>query len=97
VFIRTETGQKGDPLFESGLAFDAGVRALRHMTGDALQVSDADLKGLVELLLRVLTSLLSDPGPGQRTDDDLRQLLRRWILVGLSVPSGKKRRTKRRS
>jgi AcrR family transcriptional regulator len=97
VFVRTDTGQKGDPLFESGLALDAGVRALRQMTGDALPVSDADLKGLVELLLRILTSLLSDPVPGQRTDDDLRQLLRRWILVGLAARSRKRRDTKRRS
>jgi AcrR family transcriptional regulator len=96
VFVRTETGQKADPLFESGLAVDTGVRALRQVTGDALRVSDAELKGLVEILLRILKSLLSDPGPGQRTDDDLRQLLRRWVFVGLSTPSGTKRRTKRR-
>jgi AcrR family transcriptional regulator len=97
VFVKSETGQKGDPLFESGLALDAGVRALRQMTGDALRVSDAELKGLVELLLRILTSLLSDPGPGQRSDDDLRQFLRRWVLVGISTPPAAKRRGKRRS
>jgi AcrR family transcriptional regulator/transposase len=46
--------------------------------------SDADLDELVEFMLRVLQSLIINPGHPPRTGDDLRGFLDRWVGPALS-------------
>ena len=47
-------------------------------------LSDAELDDLVELILRLLQSFLTNPGPRPRSDAELRAFLRRWLLPAIN-------------
>jgi AcrR family transcriptional regulator len=64
------------------LAFSLGARILRNVEVDwaaAGVTTDADLQGLAEVLMRLFISLLQYPSTPPATDDELRDLVRRWI------------------
>lgn len=69
----------------SGPALVYGARSLGRFPVDwaAAGVTGADLDGLAELIMRLLTSLLQNPGE-PRGDDELRAWLTRWIAPALS-------------
>jgi len=50
---------------------------------DAAGITDADLDGLAELIMRLITSLLEHPATSARGDDELRGWLERWIAPAL--------------
>jgi AcrR family transcriptional regulator len=52
---------------------------LRLYFGDQWQGDDEELDEFSEILLRLLKSFLDDPGP-ERTVDELRQFLSRWLV-----------------
>ncbi len=51
-----------------------------------LGYSDAVLDELAEHLLRIIQSFIIDPGRPPRTDQDLRDYLRRWVGVAVTGP-----------
>lgn len=61
-----------------------GAETLRRFPVDwaAADVTGEDLGGLAELIMRLLTSLLQNPGQ-PRGDDELRAWLTRWIAPAL--------------
>lgn len=69
----------------SGPALLYGARMLRRFPVDwaAAGVTGDDLDGLAELVMRLLTSLLQNPGQS-RGDDELRSWLTRWIAPALA-------------
>lgn len=69
----------------SGPALVYGAQTLRRFPVDwaAAGVTDDDLDGLAELIMRLLTSLLQNPGR-PRGDDELRAWLTRWLVPALT-------------
>jgi AcrR family transcriptional regulator len=66
----------------SPLSFSLGARILGNLPVDWSAVgvtTDADLRGLAEVLMRLFTSFLRYPSTPPLTDDELRALVRRWI------------------
>ena len=61
-----------------------GTRILQPMfeaaRSQGLLKPDVELEALIEWILRILFSLLAVPGPAQRSEDDLRHLLRQMLL-----------------
>ncbi|NUR26237.1 MAG: TetR/AcrR family transcriptional regulator [Catenulispora sp.] len=62
-----------------------GARMLRRYPVDwaAAGVADADLLGLAEIIMRLLTSLLQHPGHPPRDEAQLRALFHRWLAPAL--------------
>lgn len=46
----------------------------------------SEVEELTELILRLLQSFLTDPGPRPRTDAELRTFFRRWLLPAIDRP-----------
>lgn len=65
----------------SAMAVEYGAEMLRRFPVDWADagVDEDDLQGLAELIMRLLTSLLENPSSPERTDDELRAWLRRWV------------------
>lgn len=63
-----------------------GAEMLRRFPVDwsAAGVTEDDLDGLAELILRLLTSLLQNPSSPTRSDDELRAWLRRWVAPAVT-------------
>ncbi|GAB05097.1 TetR family transcriptional regulator [Gordonia amarae] len=49
--------------------------------------ADADLDGLVEFMLRMLQSLLIDPGDHAQSGEELRTFLHRWVAPSVAIGS----------
>ena len=59
-----------------------GARILRNVPVDwrsAGVTTDEDFAGLAEVLMRLFLSFLRSPSTPPHTDDQLRELVRRWI------------------
>jgi AcrR family transcriptional regulator len=72
----------------SAVATEVSHGALRAVAEPApgeqwTRLSEGELDDLVELILRLLQSFLTDPGPRPRSDTELRALLRRWLLPAI--------------
>lgn len=65
----------------TGTTIDYGARMLRRFGVDwaAAGITDADLHGLAELIMRLLTSFLQLPGTVPQDEERLRALLYRWL------------------
>jgi AcrR family transcriptional regulator len=66
----------------SALSFSLGARILRNVPVDWSAVgviTDEDLQGLAEILMRLFLSFLRYPSTPALTDDRLRALVERWI------------------
>ena len=65
----------------TGATIAYGARMLRRYPVDwaAAGVGDADLLGLAEIIMRLLTSLLQHPGNPLQDEEQLRALLNRWL------------------
>ncbi|WP_306317071.1 MULTISPECIES: TetR/AcrR family transcriptional regulator [unclassified Streptomyces] len=64
-----------------------GAKMLRRFPVDwaAAGVDDADLDGLAEMIMRLLTSLLQHPGEPPQDEARLRAFLGRWLAPALSA------------
>ncbi len=71
----------------SATGFDLGARFLRSLQVDwaAAGISDDDLSGLAELMLRLIGSFTQNPPATPRSPDDLRAFLRRWLGADLAA------------
>ncbi|RSD07793.1 TetR/AcrR family transcriptional regulator [Amycolatopsis eburnea] len=66
----------------SPLAFSFGTRILRNVPVDwaaAGVTTEADFRGLAEVLMRLFMSFLQHPTTPPPADDELRALVRRWL------------------
>jgi AcrR family transcriptional regulator len=65
----------------SAMALSVGAGILRRARVDwsQIDVTDDDLEGLAEVLMRLFVSFLQYPTDPPRTDDELRALVRRWL------------------
>ena len=66
----------------SPLSFSLGARILGNLPFNWPAVgvtSDADLRSLAEILMRLFVSFMRYPSTPPLTDDQLRALVRRWI------------------
>ena len=71
----------------SSLALAVGSGILRRVPVDwsEIGVSDVELDGLAELLMRLFVSFLQYPADPPRSADELRALVRRWLGPALSA------------
>jgi len=62
-----------------------GARMLRRFTVDwqAAGITDTDLLGLAEMIMRLLSSFLQHPGSTPQDEVQLRALLERWLAPAL--------------
>jgi AcrR family transcriptional regulator len=69
----------------TGTTIAYGARMLRRFPVDwaAAGITDADLHGLAEIIMRLLTSLLQHPGNPPQDEAQLRALLSRWLAPAL--------------
>jgi AcrR family transcriptional regulator len=74
-FTKASTGITSDACVRFGHALLAGL----DVDWSELGLGDADLDDLAEYLLRILQSLMIDPGRPPRTGTVLRSYLRRWV------------------
>lgn len=66
-------------------AVELGVQMLRRLDVDweAHGFDDADMPGLAEMVMRVWLSFQQYPANPPRSDDDLREFIRRWVCTPL--------------
>lgn len=66
-----------------------GARMLRRFAvdWDAAGISDAELHGLAEMIMRLLSSFLQHPGSSPQDEEQLRALLGRWLGPALRAGS----------
>ncbi len=71
----------------SGTALDLGAQFLRNLPVDwaASGIDDDDLKGLAELMLRQIGSLMQHPSATPRGPDEVRVFLRRWVGPAIAM------------
>lgn len=71
----------------SSLALSIGSDILRRVPIDWSQdgISDSDLDGLAELLMRLLVSFLQYPPEPPRSPEELRTFVRRWLRPALGA------------
>ena len=85
--------QAEDDLFGRGVTSPAGVglaaQFLRSLAVDwaSVDVTDEDLDGLAELMLRLIGSLMQYPASTPRSPDDVRAYVRRWLGPALTTAS----------
>jgi AcrR family transcriptional regulator len=74
----TDTFSRG---VTSSMAVSVGADILRRIPVDwsAIGVSDEELEGLAEILMRLFVSFLQYPAAPPRSEDELRALVRRWL------------------
>ncbi len=72
----------------SSTAVALGADILRRIPVDwsEIGVEDDELGGLAEILIRLFVSFLQYPTDPPRSEDDLRDLLRRWLGPALQAP-----------
>lgn len=65
-----------------------GAQMLRRYPVDwaAAGIDEADLRGLAEIIMRILTSLLEHPSDPPEDNTQLRALLNRWLAPALHQP-----------
>jgi AcrR family transcriptional regulator len=65
----------------SSLAVSVGAHILRRTRVDwsAIGVSDEELEGLAEILMRLFVSFLQYPADPPHSEDELRALVHRWL------------------
>ena len=65
----------------SAMALSVGADILRQIPVDwsEVGVADDELEGLAEILMRLFVSFLQYPADPPRSDDELRDLVRRWL------------------
>ena len=92
-FVHEEMGRRRDIVlvlaagmtspgeFLSDMARELGRLMLDRLSVDwaALGFTDSDLNGLVEMMLRTLMSFAYTPGTPQRSPEEFRAYLRRWV------------------
>ncbi len=71
----------------TGVALGADFLRSLAVDWDRGGVTDDDLTGLAELMLRLIGSFLQHPPASSPGEDDLRDFLRRWVGATLSTPS----------
>jgi AcrR family transcriptional regulator len=73
----------------SSMAFSMGANMLRTLPVDweGSGVADEELEGLAEILMRLFLSFLQDPATPSRTEDELRDLVHRWLGPALRSTS----------
>ena len=54
---------------------------------DGLLREDVELDAFMEWILRILLSYLAAPGPADRSEDDMRRLLRQMLLPAVLASS----------
>lgn len=67
-----------------------GARMLRRFPVDwtGAGIAEADLPGLAEIIMRLLTSLLQHPAEPPHDEARLREFLNRWLAPALRRPAG---------
>jgi len=75
-----------------------GAKMLQRYPVDwaAADISEDDLNGLAEVIMRLLTSLLQHPAQLPQDEAHLRALLNRWLAPALLQPSVPARRPRLR-
>ena len=65
----------------SSMAVSVGAQILRRIPVDwaEIGVDDDELEGLAEILMRLFVSFLQYPADPPRSEDELRDVVRRWL------------------
>ncbi|MFJ1457045.1 TetR/AcrR family transcriptional regulator [Nocardia sp. N2S4-5] len=71
---------------DTAMAFGRSILRRYAVDWDAAGISDTDLDGLVEHMLRIVQSFVIDPGRPPRTGRDLRDYLSTWVAPALRTP-----------
>jgi hypothetical protein len=73
------------------VSFGRSILERFNVEWERVGVSRDGLDDLAEFMLRILQSLVIDPGRPPREADDLRRFLRRWVAPALSVTTAERR------
>jgi AcrR family transcriptional regulator len=65
-------------------SFGRSVLERFNVDWNSVGITDDNMNGLVEFMLRVLLSLVIDPGRPPRQGNELRAFLRRWVAPAIS-------------
>lgn len=75
--------RSGNPLeVSSALRLSFAQEEMVELAAGDLNLGPRDRDELAEILLRLLKSFLDDPGP-ERSEDELRTFLYRWLIPGI--------------
>lgn len=85
LFNAGRDGVRADRSMSSAVAVEISHRALRAVNEDWSPLSSAEVDELVELILRLLESFLTNPGPRPRSDAQLRAFFWRWLLPAIGL------------
>ncbi len=76
-------GARAGRSISSAVTMEISHGALRAVTEDWSPLTSGEVDELVELILRLLQSFLTNPGPRPRSEAELRAFFRRWLLPAI--------------
>jgi AcrR family transcriptional regulator len=85
LFIAGREGARAGRSFSSAVTMDISHSALRAVNEDWSPLTSDEVDELVELILRLLQSFLTNPGPRPRSEEELRAFFRRWLLPAIGL------------
>jgi len=70
-------------VMSSAVTMEVSHAALLAVNEDWSPLTPREVDELAELILRLLESFLTDPGPRPRTEAQMRVFLKRWLLPAI--------------
>ncbi|MBI4515715.1 MAG: TetR/AcrR family transcriptional regulator [Deltaproteobacteria bacterium] len=83
LFSQGRNGGRGGRSMSSVVTLEVSHGALRAVNEDWSPLTSKEVDELAELILRLLQSFLTDPGPRPRTESEIRAFLKRWLLPAI--------------
>ena len=85
-------GARAGRSMSSAVTMEVSHSALRAVNEDWSPLTVQEVDELAELILRLLQSFLTEPGPHRRTEPQLRAFLKRWLLPAIQLRDRSRRR-----
>jgi AcrR family transcriptional regulator len=83
LFNQGRNGNRAGRTMSSVVTLEVSHSALRAVNKDWSPLTSREVDELAELILRLLQSFLTEPGPRPRTESELRAFLKRWLLPAI--------------
>ncbi len=82
-FTQRRTSVGNGRVMSSAVTMEVAHTALRAVNEDWSPLTAREVDDLAELILRLLESFLTDPGPTPRSESRMRGFLKRWLLPAI--------------
>lgn len=85
LFTTGRDGTRAGPSISSAVTMEISHNVLRAVNEDWSPLTSEEVDELVELILRLLQSFLTNPGPRAQSEAKLRAFFQRWLLPAIGL------------